>query len=126
MRTASRHAIVVTLALLLARTGSAEEWFDAYDHGLKALSQHDAARAVELLERAAKKHPEPGNNVITYGTNRLEHYHPYLRLAEAYLLEGKPEAAQDALRRSEAQGREPATDRERLATEVRAVLEKQR
>jgi hypothetical protein len=126
MRTASRQAIVVTLALLLARTGSAEEWFDAYDHALKALGQHDAARAVELLERAAKKHPEPGNNVITYGTNRLDHYHPYLKLAEAYLLEGKPEAAQDALRRSEAQGREPEADRERLATEVRAVLEKQR
>jgi hypothetical protein len=126
MKTAYRTAILVGLALLVARTLAAEEWFDAYEHGLAALRQHDAARAVELLERAAKKRPEPGTNVITYGTNRLDHYQPYLKLAEAYLLAGKPEAAQEALHRSEAQGKEPTADRERLAAEAQAALEKVR
>jgi len=38
-----------------------------------------------MLERAARLRPDPGTNVITYGTNRLERYYPYLRLAEAWL-----------------------------------------
>jgi Protein kinase domain/PEGA domain len=76
-----------------------------------------------MLERAARLRPEPGTNVLTYGTNRLERYHPYLRLAQAYLLAGRPAQAEEALKRSEARGREPADERARIAAEVRTALE---
>ncbi|PYQ54517.1 MAG: hypothetical protein DMF78_05605 [Acidobacteria bacterium] len=79
-----------------------------------------------MLERAARLRPDPGTNVITYGTNRLDRYHPYLRLAEAYLMAGQPDKAQDALRRSTARGKEPADERARLAAQVETALEKTR
>jgi predicted Ser/Thr protein kinase len=110
------------LLLIVAPAGGrAEEWFDAYDRALQALKQKKGARAVELLERAIRMRPEPGTNIITYGTNRLPTYHPYVRLAEAHLLLGDAEAAAEALRRSEAQGKEPAAERARLAAEVQAL-----
>ena len=110
------------LALALAVPARAEEWFDAYERGLEALKQKKADRAIEMLERAARLRPDPGTNVITYGTNRLERYHPYLRLAEAYPLAGQPARAQDALKRSEARGREPAAERARIAAQVDSAL----
>jgi len=79
-----------------------------------------------VLERAARMRPDPGTNVITYGTNRLERYHPYLRLAEAYLMAGQPDKAQDALKRSAARGKEPADERARLAAQVETALERTR
>src|SRR6266851_4282754 len=110
-RAVRRAALSALLALALAVPARAEEWFDAYERGLEALKQKKADRAIEMLERAARLRPDPGTNVITYGTNRLERYHPYLRLAEAYLLAGQPARAQDALKRSETRGREPAAER---------------
>ena len=102
-------------ALLAASSLQAEEWFDAYSRGLEALRQKQGPRAAQLFERAIRLRPEPGTNLITYGTNRLDRYHPYLRLAEAYLLSGEPEKAKEALTRSEARGKEPADERSRLA-----------
>jgi hypothetical protein len=122
-----RSSIFVAASiLLLARLVAAEEWFDAYDRGLEALRHRDGARAVELLERAARKRPEPGTNVLTYGTNRIDRYYPYLSLAEAYMLANRPDAASEALKRSEAKGKEPPSERDRLATQVAEALEKQR
>lgn len=103
----------------------AEEWFDAYDRGLQALRQKNAPRAVELFERAIRLRPDPGTNLLTYGTNRLDQYYPYLRLAEAHLLLGSPEAARAALKRSEARGKEPAAQRARIESQIEA-LEKTR
>ena len=40
------------------------------------------------LTNAIRKRPEPGEGIITYGTNRLEAYDPYLILAEAHLIQG--------------------------------------
>jgi Protein kinase domain/PEGA domain len=117
-----RAALSALLALALAVPARAEEWFDAYERGLEALKQKKADRAIEMLERAARLRPDPGTNVITYGTNRLERYHPYLRLAEAYLLAGQPARAQEALKRSEARGREPAAERARIAAQVDSAL----
>jgi hypothetical protein len=113
------------LCTLLAGPAAAD-WFDDYARGLDALKQGDGARAAELLERAARKKPEPGTNVLTYGTNRLDQYHPYLYLAEAYLRAGKPDAAKDALQRSEVRAKEPAGERVRLAAQVNAEIEKAR
>jgi hypothetical protein len=99
----------------------AEEWFDAYTRGLEALKQQKGARAVELFERAIRMRAEPGTNILTYGTNRLDEYYPYLRLAEAHLLLGNVEGAREALSRSEAKGREPSAQRARIAGQVDAL-----
>lgn len=100
----------------------AEEWFDAYARGLEALRQRQGAKAAQLLERAIKLRAEPGTNLITYGTNRVDKYTPYIHLASAYLLAGEPDKAQEALRRSEARGREPAEERAKVAALVEEAL----
>jgi len=116
----------LTLALLLpAPAARAQEWYDSYERGVDALRRKQAPRAIAELERAIRKRPEPGTNVLTYGTNRLAAYHPYLRLAEAQLLAGNAEAARAALQQSEARGREPAQERARLRADADA-LEKAR
>ena len=122
-----RGVAVAALAALLAATSlHAEEWFDAYAHGLEALKQKQGSKAAPLLERAIRLRPEPGTNLLTYGTNRLDRYHPYLRLAEAYLLAGEPDKARDALARSEARGKEPAEERARLAALVNEAVARSR
>jgi tetratricopeptide (TPR) repeat protein len=111
---------------LFARAASAEEWYDAYVQGIKALERHQTEKAILSLERAARLRPEPGTNIITYGTNWLGEYAPYLSLAEAYLLAGKPEQAREALRRSETFLKEAADRRARLAANVEAAVQKTR
>ena len=72
----------VTLAFVLLPMLSASvlaEWFDDYERGVQALRKGDFDAAVRFLDRAARRRAEPGENVITYGTNRLKSYHPYLR-----------------------------------------------
>lgn len=119
--------IPLALGLLLAARGlAAEEWYDAYASGLEALRQKQGARAVEAFKRALKLRREPGTHVITYGTNKLERYFPYLRLAEAYLLVEDREAARGALRRSEAVGKEPAVERAGMAVLIESSSAKVR
>ncbi len=114
-------SLMVLLLLLAVPRAQAEEWFDAYARGLEALKQQKGARAVELFERAIRMRAEPGTNLLTYGTNRLDEYYPYLRLAEAHLLLGNLEAAREALKRSEAKGKEPPAQRARIAGLVDAL-----
>lgn len=108
--------------MAVASSAVAEEWYDAYSRGLKALERHEAEKAILNLERAARLRPEPGTNVITYGTNWLDEYAPYLSLAEAYLLAGRPEQAREALKRSEGFAKEAANRWARLAVYVNAAL----
>ena len=115
MRLRLSRTAALSAALLFSATASAEEWFDAYGSGLKALKQGKAALAVESFERSIGLRPEPGEALITYGTNRLDKYYPYLRLAEAQLLAGNLDAAREALKRSEVRGKEPGAERGRLA-----------
>jgi serine/threonine-protein kinase len=110
------------LAALLVLPAWGQEWHDAYRQGLKALAQGRHAQAVEQFERAVVKRPQPGVNVVTYGTNVEEHYFPYLRLASAYLAVGRPDAAGAALRLSARYGIEPAAERERLRAQVESLL----
>jgi tetratricopeptide (TPR) repeat protein len=110
--------------VLLSPLLAAEEWYDAYNAGLEALKQRQGARAVEALRRALKLRPEPGSNVVTYGTNKIDRYYPYLRLAEAYLLTDDPEAARGALKRSEAVAREPGIERASIAVLVESAPQK--
>ncbi len=119
-RLATGLGLAVAL-LLTAPDARAQEWYDSYERGVDALAKKQAARAIEHFERAIRKGPEPGTNVLTYGTNRLAVYHPYLRLAAAQLLAGNPQAARAALQQSEARGREPAAERGRLLAEAEAL-----
>src|SRR6266568_4995911 len=107
--------VLLALVAILAR---AEEWHEAYRNGVNALARGQGERAVELLERAAAQRPQPGRNVVTYGTNVEERYYPYLRLAEAYLLLRNLEGARSSLKRSESWGGEPAAERARLLAQV--------
>ncbi|HXB55356.1 MAG TPA: protein kinase [Vicinamibacteria bacterium] len=116
-----RGATLMSFLLLAAPWAQGEDWFDAYARGLEALKQQKGARAVELFERSIRMRAEPGTNLLTYGTNRLDEYYPYLRLAEAQLLVGNVEAAREALARSEAKGKEPPAQRSRIAGLVDAL-----
>jgi hypothetical protein len=114
----ARLPLLVVLALSVAaaaREGVAAEWHESYHEGLKALAQGQPSRAVSLLEQAARQRPEPGRNVITYGTNVENRYYPYLNLAEAYLQLRDLAGVRSALQRSERWNREPADERRRLA-----------
>ena len=64
---------------------------------------------------------EPGENLLTYGTNILKRYHPYLKLAEAQITAGQLDAAAETLRRSEQVGREPVVQREQLQGRLAAA-----
>jgi Protein kinase domain/PEGA domain/Tetratricopeptide repeat len=117
---------VLTLGLLAAAPAAAQEWHEAYRSGLTALARGDATRAVESLRRAVALRPEPGRNVVTYGTNVEPRYFPYLRLAEAYLALGQFEPARQALDTSAKWGIEPAEEREKLVARIEAWVEQQR
>jgi protein kinase-like protein/PEGA domain-containing protein len=116
LRTRATLALLVPVAFVAVAW--AQEWHEAYRDGVKALGQGQPARAIPLLEAAAAQRPQPGNNVITYGTNVIARYHPYLRLAEAHLALRDLAAARAALRRSETFAREPADERRRIAAQV--------
>ena len=120
-----RCTLVLTMALLSA-TVSAEEWYDAYGAGLESLKQRQGLKAIDAFRRAIKLRREPGLNVITYGTNKMDSYCPYLRLAEAHLLAHDAEAARAALKQSEAIGREPAVARASLGVLVESSVETMR
>ena len=105
-------AALLLLLVAPARPAAAEEWYEAYQAGLAALKRGDNAGAAERLRRAIALRPEPGRNLVTYGTNVEARYFPYLRLAEASLALGQLDAARQALEASATWGREPAEDRQ--------------
>jgi hypothetical protein len=113
-------AAMATVALWLAlpAPAAAQQWFDSYARGLKALREGRAQEAIDHLERAIARRAEPGENLLTYGTNRLEHYHPYLKLAEARLLAGQLEAARSDLARSDRFGVAPQRERDRVRAQI--------
>ena len=111
------------LGLMLAAPAAAQDWHDAYHAGVAALARGDHARAAEALQRAITLRPEPGRNVLTYGTNVEPRYFPYLRLAEARLALGQLDAAREALERSASWGtREPAQERQVLLGRLEAAV----
>src|SRR5262245_26889084 len=119
-----RRLLVLAIGILLgAAVAGAEEWHEAYRAGLNALARGDAETAADALQRAIALRPEPGRNVVTYGTNVEPRYYPYLRLAEAYIALGQLELAQQALEASARFGREPAEDRQRLLARLEAAAE---
>ena len=120
-------AAALALGLIAASPSDAQDWHEAYRAGLAALQRGDHARAAEALERAARLHPEPGRNVLTYGTNVEPRYFPYLRLAEACLALGRLDAASQALEISASWGtREPAGERQVLMARLDAALAAER
>ncbi len=122
----ARGALAVLLPSFLfvasAPSAGAQEWHEAYRDGLKALAQNQPARAVGLLEYAVSQRPQPGRDVVTYGTNVERQYYPYLKLAEAYLRLHDLAGVRSALKRSETWAREPAEERRRLAAQLDALV----
>jgi tetratricopeptide (TPR) repeat protein len=85
------------------------------------------SRAAEAFKRAIALRPEPGRNILTYGTNVEPRYFPYVHLAEAYLDLGQLEAAREALDRSASFGeREPASERHKVAARLDAAFAQSR
>jgi hypothetical protein len=116
------RAAVGALTLWLAPGAvTAQEWHEAYRSGLAALARRDYAGGVAHLQRAVALHPQPGRNVLTYGTNVEPRYFPYLRLAEAYLSQGQLDAAAAVLEKSKSWGREPADERQALEGRLEAT-----
>lgn len=114
---------VLALGLLLSATVvRAEEWHEAYHAGLQALARGDNQGAVERLRRAIALRPEPGRNVVTYGTNVEARYYPYLRLAEAYLGLGQLDLARSALAESASRGAEAADERRQIEAKLERAL----
>jgi serine/threonine-protein kinase len=118
LRPRLRRPLLALLLALVAGPLRAQEWHEAYRDGVRALAQGQAQRAVSLLEHAVSQRPQPGRNVITYGTNVEARYYPYLRLGEAYLRLQDLRGARSALARSEKWGIEPAAERARLAAQI--------
>jgi len=122
----ARRALAFLLPSVLLLAGPpaarAQEWHEAYRDGVKALAQGQLPRAVSLLEYAVSKRPQPGRDIVTYGTNVERQYYPYLKLAEAYIRAHDVAGARSALKRSETWGREPAEERRRLAAQVDALV----
>jgi hypothetical protein len=104
----------------------AQEWYELYANGERALRSNQPQRAADLLQRAIQRRPQPGLNVPTYGTNFEPRYFPYLRLAEAQL---RLEAFEDALRTlgtSARLGVEPGAERNALEARVKAAMDARR
>jgi hypothetical protein len=94
-------ALAALIGLLAAVPSTAQEWYDAYQRGLDELSRGRVAQAGRLLESATRQRPQAGRDVLTYGTNSIPLYTPWLYLAEARLLAGEfDEAEVPASRRS--------------------------
>ncbi|MBI2841245.1 MAG: protein kinase [Acidobacteria bacterium] len=106
--------ILVLLSIAWAAPLRGAQWYDEYYDGIRALGNHEAAKATSCFQRAIKKRPDPGEHLLTYGTNSIEHYHPYLRLAEAQVMLGQLDAARGTLLQSVAIGKEPAPERHRI------------
>ena len=115
-----RPAVALVWALVTVPVFGAD-WFDAYEKGVQALARRDAPQAVKHLEAAVQDRPEPGTNILTYGTNRIGRYYPYLRLAEAHLLAGSLEKALAVLEVSDSFHREPAAERASLRAKIESA-----
>ena len=125
-RSRRRTAAVALGVCLAAGVASAEEWHEAYRAGIQALARGDHPGAVQSLRRAIALRPEPGRNVVTYGTNIEPRYFPYLRLSEAYLALGQLESARKTLEASGTWGRESADERRQLQARLESALEPRR
>ena len=119
-------AVLLVLGCLAPSPAMAQEWYELYANGERALRSNQPQRAADLLQRAIQKRPQPGLAVPTYGTNFEPRYFPYLRLAEAYL---RTEAFEEALKTLETSARfgvEPGTERTALEARVRAAMDAKR
>lgn len=115
-----RFLSALSIMFAFATLAPAQEWYDHYERGVAALRRGQPIIAAQALQRAIQKNPTPGENVSTFGSNRLAQYYPYLRLAEALAMAGEHDLARRALARSETFGREPAAER---ATVLRLLNE---
>jgi Protein kinase domain/PEGA domain len=125
LRRAPAAGLTTALALglcLAAPDAWAEEWHEAYRSGVQALSRGRYKEAAEDLRRAIALRPEPGRNVVTYGTNIEARYYPYLRLAEAYIGLDQLDQARSALADSAARAAEPSDERRQIEARLESAM----
>jgi hypothetical protein len=118
--------VLVVFGWLAPSPAIAQEWYELYANGERALRTNQPQRAADLLQRAIRRRPQPGLAVPTYGTNFEPRYFPYLRLAEAYLRTEAFEEALKALETSARLGVEPGAERTALEGRVRAAMDARR
>lgn len=119
MRMRLRLAAGLSVLLLAARVGAAEEAYQSYEDGVKALAAGDCARAATLLQAAAAKDGKESAKKRTYGMNFIA-YHPHLYLAKAYACLGDTARATQELQTCEAQGAYKGTDIAALRSQLQA------
>ena len=122
--TMGRRALcwVLCSVLGLAAAGwlhAQESFWDAYTAGKEAVSAGRYEEAAAHLKEAIRLHPSPGKRVRLYGTNFVSDYYPYQLLGQAYLGEGKPREAEEALKKALAAGEEPREGIEALLERCR-------
>jgi len=120
-----RGVLAALIGLLAVAPLVAQEWHDAYQQGLEELRRGRVSRAAALLEIATRQKPQPGRDVLTYGTNSIPVYTPWVYLAEARLLSGDLDGAEKALARSDSFGVADAAKRDevrRSLAEARLLL----
>jgi len=89
------------------------KWYEAWQQGEIHRSQGAWAQALSAYRQAAQLHPKPEKRTITYGTNTLNDYYPYQRMAECHLQLKQLAQADAAFTQSRQMG-EPESLRTRL------------
>jgi tetratricopeptide (TPR) repeat protein len=90
-------AILLAFAIVLLGAGAAmaEEFYESYDAGLKAVESKDWNTVVTKMTEAIRKNPKENRRERSYGANFFP-YHPYYYRGIAYFNLGKyPEAIED-------------------------------
>ena len=118
--------VLLILGCLVPAPAMAQEWYELYANGERALRSNQPQRAADLLQRAIQRRAQPGLNVPTYGTNFEPRYFPYLRLAEAQFRLEAFEEALKTLGTSARFGVEPVAERTALEARVRVALDARR
>lgn len=89
--------VLLSLSLLLgsATPARAEDWYKAYDEGLRLLQEGDAAAAITAFQAALANRKKPGKRARSHGMHFVK-YFPHLKLGEAYIqLEQWPNARRE-------------------------------
>lgn len=121
-RTCLKVCVVLCCVSLLNFGSSvwAQEWYEYYEDAEKAMAKEEWTRAIELLQQAIKKDPEPSSHKRKYGVIFLEYY-PYLRLGQAYLAVNDLDAAQEYCQEAQKRGSAPKREVEQCLEMIKEM-----
>ena len=98
--------VCFSIAFIFSSPVFAKEWYEYYKEAEKAIEKEEWEVAIDLLEKAIKDDPEPGERKRMYGVRFMEYY-PYLKLGEVYLETGDIEKARDYCEKAKEKGAAP-------------------